>query len=578
MLNIINRFTEEQIVGLNVSDFSVEAVVLYKRRKTWELISFARFRLSPGVVENGQILQPDKLKEELKKMFVSAKPPIRASSVFLSIPDSRAFARLLSLPKSLRRKELEEAARNKAEEFVPEDRDNLFSTLKVLPVNNGQSEVFYVAAQKGLIKEWIQIFEDMSFDILGITMESISSFAGLADSSKQNDTLLLDVGARTTIASIFDKYSIRDSISIPIAGNHITDALVQKLSISHTAAEEKKRQIGMDSAIDQGEVMLAIQGQMQPVADELKKFITFYEESSGRKLKNIIIIGGTAQIKGLDKYFGDNLNLKITPTETILKGKKLPEHFLANKYINALGLARLAWQKKTAINFYQTERVDLQQRVNIKNLSLWSKVALKYLKQSPKMFTRWYGFVIIAILILGGVVWWYQDDLRAKFSPNSRVLTQEIIVGQTSKNIDNFIKGTMVSQPVFVKGDVPGLPYEAALDNLSVTAEDLALDRIGQSLSANQFVVPQPIGQDILSITPLEEDFAISDILIMRATYQFLSISEQEAQELVFINLPAKQAEKLSNWQIASDNYQLISYDEQANLFTVKVTLELQKE
>ena len=450
MLNIINRFTEEQIIGLNISDFSAEAVVLYKRRKTWDLISFARFRLSPGTVENGQILQHDKLKEELKKMFAQGKPPIRASSVFLSIPDSRVFARLLSLSKTLRRKDLEEAARNKAEEFIPEDRDNLMSAIKILPVNNGQSEVFYVAAQKGLVKEWIQIFEEMGFDILGITMESISSFAGLSDAAKQSDTLLLDIGARTTIAAIFDKNSIRDSISIPIAGNNITDTLVQKLGVSHTAAEERKRQVGMDSSIDQGEVMLVIQGQMQPVADELKKFITFYEESSGRKLKNLIIIGGTAQIKGLDKYFGDNLNLKITPTETILKGRKLPEHFLANKYINALGLARLAWQKKTDINFYQTERVDLQQRVNVENMALWSKVALKYLRQSPKLFTRWYGLIIIAVLILGGVAWWYQDALQARFSPTNRVLTQEIFVGQTTQKIDNFIKGTPVLQPVFV--------------------------------------------------------------------------------------------------------------------------------
>ena len=69
MFESINRFTEEQIIGLNISDFSVEAVVLYKKRKSWRLVSFARYRLSPGIVENGEILQPDKFKEELKKMF-----------------------------------------------------------------------------------------------------------------------------------------------------------------------------------------------------------------------------------------------------------------------------------------------------------------------------------------------------------------------------------------------------------------------------------------------------------------------------------------------------------------------------
>lgn len=575
MFESINRFTEEQIIGLNISDFSVEAVVLYKKRKSWRLVSFARYRLSPGIVENGEILQPDKFKEELKKMWSLAKPrAMKASSVFLSLPDTRTFSRLLSLPKTLRRKDLVAIAHNKAEEFIPEDKANLTPALKILPKNIGQIEVFYTAAQKGLLKEWIQIFEEMGLGIIGVTLESVSSHAALHANLKKEDTLLVDIGARTTTASIFDAQGIRDSINIGIAGNSITDALAKKLNISHTAAEEKKRQVGMDSSVDQGEVMLVIQGQLQPVADELKKFVNFYEESNGRQLKSLVLIGGTAQVKGLSKYFSGNLNLKILPLETILKGQKLPEHFQEVKYINALGLAKLAWEKEIDINFYQTERVDLQQRVNIKNLSLWAKVIFKHFKKIPKLFKYWYGWLAIVIMALVALGWFFKDPLLNRFSPNTKIITQEIIVGIEAEGLDNFIEGNIIGQPIFIKQNIPGVPYAAAVEIVHTQAGVMAQEKVTERVNNGLYIIDQAFSTNIISINPVEENFTVGDTLILRASHNFLSIQDAAVRQLVFVNLSAKEADKYSSWKLDSQNYDLLSFDETLEQFKLRVNLK----
>ena len=578
MFESINRFTEEQIIGLNISDFSVEAVVLYKKRKSWRLVSFARYRLSPGIVENGEILQPDKFKEELKKMFSLAKPrAMRANSVFLSLPDSRTFSRLLSLPKSLRHKDLIIAAHNRAEEFIPEDKENLTPALKILPINNSQTEIFYTAAQKGLLKEWVQIFESMGLDIIGITLESISSYAGISESLKKEDTLLVDIGARTTNAAIFDAQGIRDSINIDIAGDNITNTLVTKLNISHTSAEEKKQKIGMDPAIDEGKVMWVIQGQMQPMADELKRFVTFYEESSGRKLKNMILIGGTSQIKGLNKYLGDNLNLKVLPLETILKGQKLSEHFQEVKYINALGLAKLAWQKNIDINFYQTDRVDLQQRINLKNISLWSKFVFKKLKKFPSLFKHWYTWIILVLLVAVGAAGYWQDMLWARFSPNIKIITQEIIVGLEGDGVDNFLAGDIINQPIMVKQNIPGVPYQVIVDALNAKASTMAQAKVLEYTPEKSFIINQPFGHDIVSITPKEEDFVIGNTVIIRVNYDFLAINNFEARQLVFVNLSVEEAAKYSKWKLDGQNYDILSFNEDAEQFRLRVNLKFSR-
>ncbi|MCB9802550.1 pilus assembly protein PilM [Candidatus Nomurabacteria bacterium] len=580
MLNFINHFTEEQVIGLNISDFSAEAVILEKKNKGWKVLSFARYRLSPGVVEDGNILQAEKLKEDLKKLFALGKPQeMKASSVFLSIPDSKVFIRVLSLPKTLRQKDLINAALGKAEEFVPEDTDNLSPVTKVLSVINGQAQVLYAAAKKSLVKEWADLFESMNIDIIGMTVESVSSFAGLAEGLKKEDTLLLDLGARTTIASIFDQEGIKDSIVVPIAGNNITDAIVQKLNISHTAAEEKKRKIGMDASVDQGEIMWIIQGQMQPIADELKRLIAFHEESTGKKLKNLILIGGTAQIKGIEKYFGDNLGLKVIPVETIVEHKQAKhfEYFQDSKYINALGLAKLAYDKKTEINFYQTIRVDLQQRVDWQNLSLWLKAIKMFFKKGAKFLVSRLGIFIIVLVIISGVVIWKYDSIINLVSPPQKIFNQEVIVAKQNQGWNNFIQGAELKESVFVKQDLPGLPYQAAVNLIRLEGEKLALERVKSKIKSTQYLLEKPINLEVISLFPSEEDFVIGDILSMRANYVFLEIDQQLVKKYILSNLSAKEIEKYSTWQIVSQNFSFTPSIGQEPYFVVQSQLELRK-
>jgi type IV pilus assembly protein PilM len=558
MLNFINRFTEEQVIGLNISDFSAEAVILEKASSHWKVYSFSRFRLSPGIVENGQILQAEKLKEELKKLFAQAQPhPMKASSVFLSLPDSHVFARVLSLPKTLRHKDLLLAAQNKAEEFVPEDTNNLIATFKVLPVNNGQAEVFYAAAKKDLVLSWANFFEDMNLDVIGITMESISSLAGLSDQSKQETALLLDIGSRTTIASIFDKDGIKDSIVIQVAGNSLTDAIAAKLGISHLAAEEKKQQIGMDASIDQGEIMWIIQGQLQPVADELKKFITFHEENTGQKIKNLLLIGGTSQTKGIEKYFGSNLNLTVLTPETIVDYNKfkLAEYLQAVKYVNAFGLARLAHEAKVEINFYQTVRVNLQQRVDWQNIGLWLKAILNFIKNFPKLFkTRLAWFFLVLLFAAVFIVWRY-DDIMAKFLPSQQIFSQEIIVSTENQAWPNFIPVSTSNQVVFVKQIFPGLTYPEAVAQLTLMADNLALNKALSSEKTTQYVVEDVINREIVSLLPGQSDFEIGDELTLKADYVFWSIDKQDVRNFILSNLSPQEAAKYAEWQIAGQDF-----------------------
>lgn len=570
-LRSINNLTSEQVIGLDISDASMEAVILEPKRKAWQVYSYARFRLSPGVVENGQILQPDKLKEDLKKMFTLGKPHnMRSSSVLLSLPDARVFTRLLSLPKNLSKKDLILAAENKATEYIPEDKENLISALKVLSPQNGQNEVFYAAAPRGLVMEWVSLLENLGLDIIGFTLESISSFTGLEDTLKKEETLLLDIGARHTNAIIFDHEGIRDSINIPIAGNHITHAIAEKLNISHTVAEDKKKNIGMDPSIDQGQVMWVIQGQMQPVADELKKFIHFYEESHGRQVKKMILIGGSAQIKGLGDYFAGNLNLPLLPIASIVPAKFLPKYLESAKYINAFGLAKLSFAKSLDISFYQTERVDLQQRVTWENFNLWFRVIVKKIVFILSLLKKWYISLPLFLLIFGGVFFWQQDAILNFSQTSNQTLSQDIIVSKENMGQANFIPGQEKKVNIFLKINTTGLDYAGAEQSIKQQAIVKAISQASANLAANNFLIEEPVKINIINLSPIQTEFKPGDSLQILAEYSFLYFDTTPVKNILLSNLASKKVAKVSQMSMQNLIFSNITVDQ----ISAKVSLQ----
>lgn len=340
----------KDIIGIDISDSSIEAIVLDKKKGSFVVEAYSRYRLSPDIVEDGKILNPEKLKEAIKGLIANAKPgPIQSKKVFLSIPESKVFTKIVYLPKSIKGKNFDEAIQHKAEEQIPESFDNLVPATKVLPDAGDNKQVLYAAAEKEIVNDFLKVFNDLGMEVVGIVPESLTSFAGLDPKLEKKTSLMLDIGSRTTIATIFDNNGIRHSINIDIGGDKVSKAIASKLEIPYTQAEEKMQVIGLSSDGD-GETMLIVQAQLQPLVDEIKKFVGYYQETNNTKIEQVVLIGGLAQMKGAVSYFGDNLSLPAIVGEPFVPHETLPDFVDSTTFINVLGLAKLS-EKKPELNF-----------------------------------------------------------------------------------------------------------------------------------------------------------------------------------------------------------------------------------
>ena len=561
----------KNIVGIDISDFSIEALALEKRKNSFRVESYARFRLSPEIVEDGRILDKQKLKDAILKMFANAKPVAfnQSRKVFLSIPESQTFSRVLSLPKHIKDKSLSKIALDKAEEIIPESIDKLTAVVKILPASEKHKHVFYSAAETEVLHNFISVFKELNIEVAGITTETISSFAGLKINKDKKNILVLDLGARTTIASIFTKECLCSSINIDIGGDNITKALVKKLNISYNQAEDKKRQVGLSPDGD-GETMLVAQGQLQPLVDELKVFIKYWQDINKKTIEQVVLVGGLSQMKGADKYFGDNLNLSTQLGWPFIDAKDLPAGFIFSKYINALGLAKLA-HKGTDVDFYK--KLSKEKKAKDKKESGDSKFSKKSIISI---------ILIIILFLVAGAMFIFRNQLTTLIYPNNQEqeiiqpkievepepkievepeilkITERIFVS-TAEDIskDNFILGEIYSFSVDKSLLDPGLSYTDLLANLHTQSDTGVLIELADEYDREEYyTIPKILVSQLGETDPLEAAFLPGNELKVSILYSFLSFKMSDLEAYVSNKNPELQD------KIIGAYYKILGYQE----------------
>lgn len=566
----------KDIIGLDMSDASIEAIVLNKRGSSFSVASYSRYKISPDIIENGRLVKADKLKDALLSMFKNGHPrPINPGKVYFSIPESRAFIRNINVPKALKPKEVLEAIEHQAEETIPETFENLLTAHQELLVNNNHREFTYIAAELDIARDYIKLFKELDIEIAGITTESVAAIAGLNDKFKKNTTLILDLGSKVTIASIYDSRGLRSSINIDIGGNQILLAAKDRFGISYAEAENRLRDIGLTSAPGDGEVMLMLQGQLQPLTDEIKRFVAYWQQTSSFKVEQVVLIGGLTQTRGLVDYFSANLAVPAFIGESFLTENKDKDQVVFTKYINALGLARIAYAKSDLNFFNETNKTKL-------GLSA-DKAAEQALASSPQEATvdtdderetpRWkkilgnlYFIITIAVLAVVAVIWFLRAPIQTLFNPKVSFdfKNKIVFVGVENKNnAKDFVYAQLVPFTLSQQRDYKDLSYEQVRSNILADMSQQLIDGLNTEYTKGEFyLIPAVVSTTIDDIQPAIENFSLGQALTIKATFQILAINQQDIKNVLISQLAsADDRQKAASLDIKSFVYTIQSID-----------------
>jgi hypothetical protein len=321
--------------------------------------------------------------------------------------------------------------------------------------------------------------------------------------------------------------------------------------------------------------MLIIQGQLQPVADELKKFVAYYESSNNQKIEQLVIIGGLAQMKGIDKYFGDNLSLPAYIGESFIPNKFLPPELSSLKYINALGLAKLSY-KKIDIDLLPgllKEEAKNNPSKDFLPATEPDDTSEKSENKLKKIFTNKLFFVLLAIIVLGVLLFVFKDRFYAIFNPvNTSIVKQEEPVNTNSvlnlpiKNIEkeftvgvpddttkkDFILGEYHYIELSQSGSGANYSYDELVDSLDVNAQGEILANLDKYFTNSDFeIIPYFLDTEIVKTNAPKEAYVAGQNLTVDFKYKFLVFPKQKLAALL----------KASSFNIDPNNWPDINYE-----------------
>ncbi len=347
----------KDVVGIDVGSYSVKVVLFKVEAGQAHLKSWGYLPLT-GKVDAG----PDEKKvaviNALRAWFIEKGVKIKEAATSLS--GNAVIVRYVKFPR-LTKGELSQTLATEAEPFIPFDINEVQLGFHILAeiVEDGQKtmETVLVAAKKELIGQRLEILEGAG---LSPTIIDVDSFAlenvheKLSGKEGGGAALYLNIGHMVTNLSIIENGVTRVVRDVFISGNTMTKAIIKAFQCDAAKAEELKKTRGVfvdpaekEKALADGDrdglgVSQAVGQVARDLVAEVHRSVDFYlSQGPDRSIGRILLSGGSARVKNLDKHLAQELKVPVTvlnPFAFAKGGDQVPEE-LASSFGVAVGLA-----------------------------------------------------------------------------------------------------------------------------------------------------------------------------------------------------------------------------------------------
>ena len=212
------------------------------------IVRAAQVPLPPGVVEAGEVRQPEVVAEALRELW--SKAGVKSKQVHLGVGNQRVVVRELALP-WLPEKELRDTLGFQVQEFIPMASDEAvldFDPLGEMDQGGRRMvRILLVAAHKPMVNALVEAALAAKLDPQGIDLTPFAVIRAVGagddglDLDSSGDEAIVDIGAQVTSICVHDRGVSRFVRMLPSGGRDITLALASGLGVDDEMAERLKR-------------------------------------------------------------------------------------------------------------------------------------------------------------------------------------------------------------------------------------------------------------------------------------------------------------------------------------------------
>lgn len=290
------------------------------------VVRAAQVPLAPGVVESGEVRQPEAVAEALREVW--AKSGVQSKQVHLGVGNQRVVVREIALP-WLPEKELRDTLAFQVQEFIPMASDEAvldFDPLGELDQGGRRMvRILLVAAHKGMVNALVEAALAAKLDPQGIDLTPFAVIRAVGtgdeglDLDSSGDEAIIDIGAQVTSVCVHDRGVTRFVRMLPSGGRDITLALASGLGVDDDVAERLKRGervqvegVGATPLPEAAEIRELALTRAGSFVDEVRSSLEFYTaQIPNAQIGCVLVVGGGSRLDGLLELLQERLPVPV---------------------------------------------------------------------------------------------------------------------------------------------------------------------------------------------------------------------------------------------------------------------------
>jgi len=311
-----NFLHDKPVFGLDIGHGSIKVMQIRDTRgKKQEpvITGYGYTEFDASALDNGVVVKPEIIAKSLYGLFEhQLVGDITTRRVAVAIPSYRSFSRSMQLPK-LSPKDLEEAVRLEAEQYIPMPLANLYLDYMVTGEDKDQLDLLAIAVPKDIVDSYLTLSRIVGLEVMLVetTMAAASRlFAHHRDSDVSS--VIIDFGSLTADISIFNKQMLVTG-TVGAGGLVFTNSIKDGLKVTLAEAGLIKTRYGLGVSKKQNEIIAALDPTLKQLIKEIQRMVRYHEKhyGSSKAIGQIVMLGGGANMPGLSEYLTNALRLPV---------------------------------------------------------------------------------------------------------------------------------------------------------------------------------------------------------------------------------------------------------------------------
>lgn len=321
ILDVVNRWLPPPEIlqigglGVDVSESSIKYIGFEPSHLgifSLRLNQYGEVPIDPGVLVKGEITDVKKFGAALKEVRKRTK----SAYMRVSLPEERAYVFETEIAADLSLKEARQQLEFKMEENVPiSPRDAYFDFKLSAQSVDGQCLATVTICPKSFVDTYYEACRIAKVTPLSFEVESEAIARAVLPRDDKGTRMLLDFGKTRTGLGIVHQGRLLYTSTIDVGGDTMSTSLRKRLGEKPEPKLTKlKNEVGLVRSTDNNEVFEALLPIVSSIKDEVQTRIQYWNDKNGqlRSIDQIIICGGSANLRGLTAYLSETLGIDAT--------------------------------------------------------------------------------------------------------------------------------------------------------------------------------------------------------------------------------------------------------------------------